>query len=124
MNDDTAKFEQIAPTLRWMPKWVRENLSPRAAWAVLFAAFTAGGWITHESGQRVALEHANADLQRSQEAQVEATKELATSVKNIDNNLTMVMTRLEDIGKQVDSQQRKWEHVESAAEIRIPRHRK
>lgn len=124
MSDDTAQFEAIAPTLRWMPKWVRQNASAKAVWSVVLAVFGAGSWIAHESGQRMALEHANADLQRSQTAQIEATLELSRSVKQIDTNLTMVMTRLEDIGKQVDSQQAKWERVESAAEIPVPRHRK
>lgn len=124
MTDDTAKFETIAPTLRWMPKWVRENLSPRAVWSVLAAVFTAGGWIAHESGQRVALEHANSDSKEALAAQVQATKELTVTVNQINTNLTKVSTRLEDIGQQVDAQGRKWERVESAAEIRVPRRKK
>lgn len=122
-SSDTAKFEAIAPTLRWMPKWVRQNASANAVRAVLVAVFGAGSWIAHETGARVALEHANADLQRSQTAQVDATKELTVTVNQINMNLASIKTRLDDIGEQVDTQGRKWERVESAAEIRVP-HRK
>lgn len=121
---DTAKFEAIAPTLRWMPKWVRQNASANAVRAVLVAVFGAGSWIAHETGARVALEHANADLQRSQAAQIEAIKELTTTVNQINTTVASIKTRVDDIGEQVDTQGRKWERVESAAEIRIPRRNK
>lgn len=124
MTDDTAKFEAIAPTLRWMPKIVRENLTAKTVWSVVLAVFTAGGWIAHESAQRVALEHANTDLQRSQAAQIEAIKELTTTVNQINTTVASIKTRVDDIGEQVDTQGRKWERVESAAEIRIPRRNK
>lgn len=110
--------------LRWMPKWVRENLSPKAVWIVLAAAFTSGSWIARENGRDMALQHETADTRAIAVAQVQATKELTVTVNQINMNLAEVKTRLEDIGKQVDSQQAKWERVESAAEIRVPRRKK
>lgn len=124
MSDDTANFEAIAPTLRWMPKVVRENLSPKAVWSIILAVFAAGSWIARESGQRMALEHANTDLQISQAAQIKATQELTTTVNQINTTLASIKTRVDDIGEQVDTQGRKWERVESAAEIRVPRRKK
>jgi hypothetical protein len=121
---DTAKFEAIAPTLRWMPKFVRENLSAKTVWTVGLAVFGAGSWIAHETGARVALEHANADLKASAAAQVQAIKELTTTVNQINTTVASIKTRVDDIGEQVDTQGRKWERVESAAEIRIPRRNK
>lgn len=121
---DTAKFEAIAPKLRWMPKWVWQNASAKAVWSVLLAVFGAGSWIAHETGERVALEHANAELQKSQAAQIEASKELAAMVNQINTTVASIKTRVDDIGEQVDTQGRKWERVESAAEIRIPRRKK
>lgn len=124
MSDDTAKFEAIAPTLRWMPKWVRENASAKTVWSVLIATFTAGSWIAHETGARVALEHANGDAKEALVAQVQATKELTVTVNQINTTLASIKTRVDDIGEQVDTQGRKWERVESAAEIRVPRRKK
>lgn len=122
--NDTAKFEAIAPTLRWMPKFVRENLSANAVYTLAGFLVTATAWVANETGQRQVLEHSNSDLQKAQVAQVDATKQLTATVNEINMTLTKVSTRLEDIGEQVDSQQRKWERVESAAEIRVPRHKK
>jgi hypothetical protein len=122
MIDDTAKFEAIAPSLRWMPKWVRENLSPRAVWTVIGLAFTSGGWIAHESGSRMALEHANADLRQSQTDQIKATQDLNSTVVELNTKVAVLLTKVDDIGDRVDEQARKWERVEDTAEtFRVPK---
>lgn len=107
-----------------MPKWVRENASAKTVWSVLLAVFGAGSWIAHETGARVALEHANGDAKEALVAQVQATKELTVTVNQINTTLASIKTRVDDIGEQVDTQARKWERVESAAEIRVPRRKK
>lgn len=121
---DTAKFEAIAPTLRWMPKFVRENLSANAVYALAGLLVTATAWVANETGQRKALEHSNSEVQKAQAAQIEAAKELTATVNQINTTVASIKTRVDDIGEQVDTQGRKWERVESAAEIRIPRRNK
>src|ERR1700761_515914 len=93
MNDDTAKFEAIAPTLRWMPKWIRENLSPRAAWTIIVFVFTCGGYITHEAASRMELEHRLQDQQERQNEQIAATKELSTTVTQLNMNVAVLVTK-------------------------------
>jgi hypothetical protein len=123
VNDDTAKFEAIAPTLRWMPKWIRENLSPRAAWTIIVFTFTCGGYIAHEASSRFELERRLEDEQQRQDEQVKATKELASTVNQLNMNVAVLVTKVDDIGQRVDEQAEKWQRVESAAEIRVPRHK-
>lgn len=125
-TEETAKFEALAPTLRWMPRWVRENLSPRAVWWLLTAIVSCTTWITRETIHGADLERANIQLKSSQEASVHelntSVHELNVSVHELDTKVAVMLTKVDDIGHRVDEQQEKWDLAEDTAEhFHVPR---
>ncbi len=118
INDDTAKFEAIAPTLRWMPKVIRENLSAKAFWSIFWvtatATFSAGAWFTREITQREALQSANLDMKL-------VSREQTDHLAQIDTKLAVLLEKVDDIGHRVDEQQARWDRAEEGAEMRVPK---
>lgn len=121
MSDDTAQFEAIAPTLRWMPKVIRENLSAKAVWTIIATAFVAGGWLTREITQREGLQTANESLKAQQDAQLKVAQDQSQHLAQLDTNLAVLREKVEDISQRENDQQLRWDRVEEGAEIPISR---
>lgn len=121
MNDDTAKFEAIAPTLRWMPKVIRENLSAKAVWTVIATVFVAGAWFTREVTQREGLQAANEALKIQQDAQMRLAQDQTQHLAALDTKLAVLLEKVEDISQRESDQQLRWDRVEEGAEIPIAR---
>lgn len=121
MSDDTAQFEAIAPTLRWMPKVIRENLSPKAAWTVIVVVFLAGAWFTREVTQRESLQRANTAMQLQQSAQLKVSQDQNDHLAQLDTKLAVLLEKIDNIGHRVDEQQSRWDRVEEGADIPIPK---
>lgn len=121
MSDETAQFEAIAPTLRWMPKVIRENLSPKAAWVVIITVFAAGAWFTREITQREGLQAANEALKVQQETLFRIGQDQSQHLAQLDMKLAVLLEKVEDISQRETDQQLRWDRVEEGAEIPISR---
>ena len=105
----TVTLRRLAPGLAWLPRPIREHLTPAALWSAIGALAIAIGYILN----------AQVDLHRHQESIVNLQSEMGKErelLQTIDTRLAVMGNKIDDIGSEVN-RQREWrERIESVAE--------
>jgi hypothetical protein len=106
----TAVLERLAPG--WA--WLRENFKLPAVVAIGGLVLSSGAWIYSQRTDIESLQKRDptAHLERI-EGQLSEVLQTQSAMKE----------QLTEFGRRIDSQDHKWERVEEAAEIRVPRKR-
>jgi uncharacterized protein HemX len=116
----TVILKKIAPGLAWLPKAVRDRLTPASVWSVL-AALTIGiGFVINAHQEIRHHDEAIAELKKSRDdmrASRDADHEL---LSRIDTRLAVMETKIDAANKQLDSQSAWRAKIEDGAEIPIP----
>jgi hypothetical protein len=113
----TAILKRRAPGLAWIPKVVRDNLSPTALWSAIGALVIAIGYVLN-------AQHSINALKDSVEESKKSVTELQAQLNllhKIDTQIAVMSNKVDTIAAEVD-RQREWrERIEDLAE-RTPPH--
>jgi hypothetical protein len=119
-HESTQAFlQRRAPGLAWIPKVIRDNLSPGALWSAIGALVIAIGYVlSAQHNISVAKETADA----AQKSVVDLQQKLGV-LNEINTNLAVMKSEVDGIATEVN-RQREWrEKIEDQAE-RLPPHAK
>jgi outer membrane murein-binding lipoprotein Lpp len=109
----TTAVQRYAPGLAWLPRWIRQRLTPAAVWSAVIVLATAVGYVVNA---RHALNDAQASVHRLQ-ASVASLERDREELHRIDTQLAVMNSKLGDIETEVD-RQREWrEKIEGVAEL-------
>jgi hypothetical protein len=110
-HSQTARLKIIAPGLAWLPRFVRDKLTPALVGSAITFLFGALAYVFN-SPQK--------DIARVQESVTEMKKTmdevLSLSTQNHEQN-AVLSNQVTELTSKVDHQQERWERIDSIAEI-------
>lgn len=112
-NEDytrTARFKALAPGLAWLPRFIRDKLTPALVGSALTFLFGALAYFFN-SPQK--------DIARVQESVTElkqAVDQVLTLSNKNDKQSAVMSTQISELTTKVDHQQERWERIDSVAE--------
>jgi hypothetical protein len=108
----TTAVQRYAPGLAWVPRWIRQRLTPAAVGSAVGALVIAVGYVINA---RHEISDAQASVQRLH-ADVASLERERDVLHEIQTQLAVVNSKVDGIGIEVD-RQREWrERIEDAAE--------
>lgn len=114
MNDDrespTARLKILAPGLAWLPRFVRDKLTPALVGSAVTFLFGALAYVFNSPQKDIArVQESMTELKQSVDAV------LALSTKN-DKQSAVLSNQVTELTNKVDHQQERWERIDSVAE--------
>lgn len=108
----TTAVRRYAPGLAWLPRIVRDKLTPAALWSAIAALAIAIGYVLNAQHE---IHRANEDIERLNDSVTELQKERELLHK-IDTQLAVMANQISSIASEVD-RQREWrERIEDVAQ--------
>lgn len=108
----TQVLARRAPGLAWIPKVVRDNLSPKALWSSLLALVIAIGYVLNAQHSINQLKDESVQGRQS----VSKLQEQVGLLHEIDTQLKVMNTKVDAIAAEVDRQRQWRERIEAVAE--------
>jgi hypothetical protein len=113
VNEDpgaTAKLKKIAPGFAWLPRVLRENLTPAALSSAVISLVGATLWVANARHELHSAQHDVQNLERS-------IQSLAAGVQQLHTEVAVMNTKIDGIASEQE-RQREWrEHLEELAEL-------
>lgn len=108
----TQVLARRAPGLAWIPKVVRDNLSPKALWSSLLALVIAIGYVLNAQHSIGKLQDESADARKS----MSDLQQQVGLLREIDTQIKVMNTKVDGIAAEVDRQRQWREKIEDVAE--------
>jgi len=108
----TTVLEKIAPGFAWLPRPLRERLTPAALWGALTALGIAITWLVNAQSDIHRLKDSMAELQQERDV-----------LHKIDTQLAVLNGKVDSIAMEVDRQRQWRENIEQVAEAPPQRRR-
>lgn len=108
----TTAIKRYAPGLAWLPRIVRDKLTPAAAWSAIAGLAIAIGYVLNAQHDISQLKEAVADSKKS----VADIRQQLDLLHRIDTQIAVMGGKVDNIADEVD-RQREWrERIEGIAE--------
>jgi septal ring factor EnvC (AmiA/AmiB activator) len=108
----TAVLARRAPGFAWLPRALRERLTPAALWSAITALAIAVTWLINAQHDIHQLKESSAESQKS----VADLRQQLDILHKIDTQLAVMNTKVDGIASEVDRQRQWRERIEDAAE--------
>lgn len=109
----TAVLERVAPGLAWLPKVLRDRLTPAVLGSAVTALAIAIAFVVNAQAD---MRNAQRDIHQLNDTVAEQQKQLNV-LHEINTKLVVMNVKIDTIANEVD-RQREWrERIESAAEL-------
>lgn len=108
----TTAVNKYAPGLAWIPRVVRDKLSPAAVGSAITALAIGIGYVVSAQHD---LKNAQRDIRQLHDTVGDLQRQ-SDSLHKIETQLAVVISKMDDIGTEVDRQRARWDRVEGIAE--------
>lgn len=115
-EDTTTTLKRIAPGFAWLPRFLREHLTPRAAWTAALAFWTLIVALS-SAGLTVYLHSAGdgKDITQLQES-VKKLEDQGSALQGIATQLAVLNSKVDNISSEVEHQREWRDRIEQQAE--------